>query len=464
MRQMRGKERGARGWAQGARSKEQGAGGRGLGVSLRLLGRGRVVLALLLALLLVACSNQAPTPTAPANATADQAPKTNATTPTPAATATPGVELTEGRIVLWHSWSEADGDALAAILTSFKQSYPKLKVDTLFVDYNDLPQSYAEAVKANGGPDLILASNAWLGDMVKANVVQPLDDLLPSEDLAAYWPATLDNLRWQGKLYGIPTNFELVSLYYNRGLVSSDKLPTKIADLLALARDNPRQGIGLYASLYHLYWALPAFGVQLLDENGKAQLDHNNGAVAFLQWLVDTKKQPGSFVDPDYSMLMDRFKKGEYAFFVDGPWSLDELHNAMGDRLGVTALPAGPAGPARPWLTADGIFINPHSKQEQQQRALFFAKYLTSAANGEVLAKTARRLPANRAAQIQDDSLLQSFMQQAATAESLPSIPEMQEVWGYGGDMLLKAIHDEDDLTKVVTETTTLINEANGKK
>lgn len=439
MGQMRGEGRGAQGKKQG-------------------------LLMLLLMLLLVACNSQAPAPTAQVKATADQAPQTNATTPTPVATATPGVELTQGHIVLWHSWSEADGDALTAILANIKQSYPNLKVDTLFVAYNDLPQSYAEAVKANGGPDLILASNAWLGDMVKAQVVQPLDDLLSTEDEDAYWPATLDNLRWQGKLYGIPTNFELVSLFYNRALIAPDKLPTKTDDLLALARNNPRQGIGLYASLYHLYWGLPAYGAQLLDKNGKVALDRSNGAAGFLQWLADTQKQKGSFVDPDYSMLMDRFKKGEYAFFVDGPWSLDELHNALGDNLGVTQLPAGPGGPARPWLTADGIFINPHSKRAQQQRALLLAKQLTNVANGEVLAKTARRLSANRSAQIKDDPLLQGFMQQAATAESLPSVPEMQEVWGYGGDMLLKTINGADNLQKVVLETTTLINEANGKK
>ncbi len=421
---------------------------------------GSVVVTLLLSSLLMACSQTTPTPQP--TVTVNPAVTPDSATAVPAGTATPAINLT-GHIVLWHSWSEADGDALAAILTSFHQAYPDLKVDTLFVAYDDLPQSYTEAVTAGSGPDLILTSNLWLGEMVKAKVVQPLDSLVPAKDLDVYWPATLDSLRWEGKLYGLPTNFELVSLFYNQALIAPDKLPTTTADLLARAREDKRQGVGLYASLYQLSWGLPAYGAQLLGDDGKVVLDRNGGAADFLQWLADAKKIPGTFVDSDYGMLLDRFKKGEFAFFVDGPWSINELRNALGDKLAVTALPSGPSGPARPWLNADGVFINPSSTPDQQQRALFFAKYLTNAANGQALAKLAHRLPANQSAQTGDDPLLKAFMQQAATAQSMPTRPEMEKIWGYGGDMLLKAVNGVDDPKKIIVQTTTLINEANGK-
>ncbi|MCX6046169.1 MAG: extracellular solute-binding protein [Chloroflexi bacterium] len=419
-----------------------------------------VVVTLLLSSLLMACSQATPTP--PPTATVDLAVTPASTPSAPAGTATPAVNLT-GRIVLWHSWSEGDGDALAAILASFHQAYPDLKVDTLFVAYDDLPQSYTESVAAGSGPDLILTSNLWLGEMVKAKVLQPLDSLVAKQDLDGYWPATLDSLRWEGKLYGLPTNFELVSLFYNKDLIAPDKLPTTMADLLERAREDKRQGIGLYASLYQLSWGLPAYGAQLLGDDGKVVLDRNGGAADFLQWLGDAKKIPGTFVDPDYGMLLDRFKKGEFAFFVDGPWSINELRNALGDKLAVTALPSGPSGPARPWLNADGVFINPSSAPDQQQRALFFAKYLTNAASGQALAKLGHRLPANQSAPMGDDPLLKGFMQQAATAQSMPTRPEMEQVWGYGGDMLLKAINGVDDPKKIVVQTATLINEANNK-
>lgn len=434
---------------------------------------------LLIGMLATACNNATPTPLpttapttapAPAEGTAQPAAESAdaadaagqaASTPTVVLPPTPAQPVA-GKIVFWHSWAGADGDALAAMLLALQEAYPNLQVDTLFVAYNDLPQSYAEAVQAGGGPDLVLTSNWWLGDMVAAEVVQPLDDLLPAETLSNYWPATLDSLRWEGKLYGLPTNFELISLFYNRALIDEDQLPTTTEELLTLAQANPQQGIGLYATLYHLYWGFPAYGAQLFDDNGQVILDRGTGAADFLTWLDALNAVNGSFVDEDYSMLLDRFKKGEYAFLVDGPWSIADLQGALGDNLAITQLPAGPVGPAQPWISADGLFINPSVTPEQQRLALVAAQHFTSAESGLRLAERAQRLPANRTVQI-NDPLLQGFMQQATAAQALPMIPEMEEVWGYGGDLLLRILAGEEAPAQVVVETSTLINEANGK-
>ena len=78
-------------------------------------------------------------------------------------TATPTSQPLSGRITLWHSWAEGDGDALTAILSAYQQANPGVTVDTLSVAYADLPQAYADAVAGGGGPDLLLAPNWWLG-------------------------------------------------------------------------------------------------------------------------------------------------------------------------------------------------------------------------------------------------------------------------------------------------------------
>jgi arabinogalactan oligomer/maltooligosaccharide transport system substrate-binding protein len=383
---------------------------------------------------------------------------TGATTPEP--TPTPALA---GRITVWHSWAEADGDALAQILAAFQQTHPQVTVDTLFVSYTDLMQSYADAVRAGSGPDLLLGSSWWLGDIVGAGVVQPLDDLVTPEELATYWPAAVDNLRWDGALYALPTHVELVSLFYNRALVTPEELPTTVEALTALAGQGGRQGSGLYASLYHLAWGFAGYGAALFDEGGRIRLDQSSGAADFLAWLAALGQTPGTFVDEDYGMIRERFKKQEFAFFVDGPWAIGELRVALGADLGVTLLPAGPLGPGQPWLSADGVFLNPQISAEQQTLALAFARAITGAEAGGILARVAGRLPAHSAATIGDDALLQGFLEQAASAQPLPNRPEMETVWGYGGDMLLKVLKAGADPQQVVAETATLINEANGK-
>jgi arabinogalactan oligomer/maltooligosaccharide transport system substrate-binding protein len=395
---------------------------------------------------------------AAAGTAADAANAAAAPAPTPTPTPPP-----QGRIVLWHSWGRGDADALGQILGSFAAQYPQVTVDTLFVADADLPKAYADAVLAGSGPDLVLAPTWWLSDFVQLGVVQPLDMLVDAPALDSYWPAALDNLRSGGQLYGLPTNFELVGLFANTSLTGGNPPPATTADLLAQAQAAPTQGAGLYDSLYHLYWGLPAYGGQLFDANGAVVIDQGGDAAGYLAWLRQLSQTPGSYVDTDYGMLLDRFKKGEFAYFVDGPWAIDELSAALGQNLAVLPLPAGPNGPAAPWLYTNGVLLNPRSTPEQQALALLFARHLTSAESGSLLANVARRLPANRDAAIGDNPLLQGFMNQAATAQAMPNTPEMEAVWGYLGDMLIKVVDGGADPAATVRETAALINEANNK-
>ncbi|MBP7963320.1 MAG: extracellular solute-binding protein [Caldilineaceae bacterium] len=424
-------------------------------------------LTLLLALAMTACGGDdpAPTPTPPPTATLapDQPTPTLEPTVIPSPTPTPGPEGMTGKLVIWHSWSQADGDALAQMLTAAQAAYPTLQIDTLFVAIDNVPQAYADAVLAGGGPDLLLAPDWWTPDLISAGVLAPLDNYVTQTDRESYWPATLNSLTENGSLYGLPTNYELVSLYVNKSLLADTPLPATTDDLLTLAAQNPALGIGLYANLFHLSWGIPAYGGALFDADNRAILDQTPGTADYLGWLQQAAATPGIFVEQDYGALIDRFKKGEFAFFVDGPWSAAELRQALGDSLTVAPLPAGPAGPAQPWLGVDAIFVNPTVSQAQQWQAVTLARFLTDAQNGGILAQVAGRLPANRNAIIGDDPVRQGFVAQAATAQPLPLAPEMQAVWGYGGDMLLKVVTGGADPTQVVAETTTLINEANGK-
>ena len=379
----------------------------------------------------------------------------------PTATAIP--TPLSGRIVLWHSWAGPEGDALAEMLASFQAANSGVVVDTLYVAYPDLAQSYADAVRAGSGPDIVLAPSWWLGDWVNAGAVRALDDLVDEAELAAYWPAAVSNLRWDSSLYALPISFETVSLFVNAALINPEDAPATTEAMLAQAQEAPTLGVGLYNTLYHLYWGIPAYGGALFDADGRAALANQGDVAGYLAWLQQIRATPGSYVDPDYGMLKDRFKKGEFAYFVDGPWAIAELTEALGDTLNVAALPAGPDGPAGSWLHADGVFFNPTVAPEQVDLALAFARHVTSAESGSTLARVGRKLPANQAANLGANALLQGFMRQAATAQPMPTIPGMQSAWAYAGDMFVKAVDGGADPADTVRETAALIDEANNQ-
>jgi arabinogalactan oligomer / maltooligosaccharide transport system substrate-binding protein len=391
------------------------------------------------------------------------APAQTATSSTPATVApTPTPEPITGTIEIWHSWALKEGDALAEILAAFSATYPGIQVETLFVANSDLLQSYADAVISGGGPDILIAPNWWLGGMADAGVVAPLTPE-SRQELDRFWPAAAESMHWQDDYYGLPIHVTVVALFYNRALLGETPLPQTATELLNLASTSPELGIGLYANLYHLFWGFPAFGSTLFNEAGKVILDQDNGAADYLTWLVQLDQTPGAFVDTDYGMLLDRFKKQEFAFLVDGPWSIDDLRGALGANLGAAVLPAGPAGPARPWLYADAIYFNPNSPAVRAGLAHLFAHFAVSPESGTALANTASLLPANRFTRPVEDPVSQAFMRQAASAQAMPLRREMNHVWGYGGDMIIKAINTVDSPSAIVAETVSLINEANAR-
>lgn len=433
-------------------------------------GKTLLVLLSICILLLAACNRDEPTPTptpisqeVDGSASTPVAAATDAVEPTPAATVAPTPTPLAGRITLWHSWAQAEGDALAALLEQLKTAHPNIQVDTLFVAPDELVSSYAAAVTAGSGPDLILAPNWWLGNLVGINAILNLDTYVGGNLDASYWPSAVASMRYQGSLYGFPLTYSTVALYANSALVPAEGIPADTNALFTAATANPASGLGLYATLYHTSWGFPAYGAQLLDEQQRAIFDQHPGSAEFLTWLNTLNNTPGSYVSSDYGMLMDRFKKGEFAYIVDGPWALADLRNTFGDALTVAPLPAGPAGPAKPWLYSDGLFVNPTISPEQQTIALNVALFFSSDQAGSTLASVGNLLPAARNADLSGSPLLQGFAQQAENTIAMPISPAMNDIWTYGSDMIIKSITGVAEPASIVAETATLINEATGQ-
>lgn len=424
---------------------------------------------LLISVLLAACNEtqqedgQVTDPNAPATEQGvTQNPQANTDSnpaqPQPAPTPVPP----SGELTVWHSWAQRDGDALERILQDFRQRYPGIRVETLFVSQNDLLQSYAQAVSDGGGPDIVLAPNWWLDELKTLGVISSLEDPNFAAATASVLPAATDNLRIDGRLYGMPITYEIVAMFYNKSLVPESSLPTTLTQMVEMASLDPAYGVGLYASPFHLSWGFEAFGARIFDDAGHSMLADSPGSAQFLRLLTQLNELQGSFVDSDYGMLLERFKQGEYAFFVDGPWAIADLEQALSDNLGVTVLPAGPAGSARPWLYADAAYVNPNMSSSDTVLAALFIEHLTGGGSGTYLADIAQRLPVSPNARIAPDSLLSGFATQATDAIGMPHGAEMDAFWRYGSDMFLKILSGAYDVQSVVDETAALINDATG--
>lgn len=358
-----------------------------------------------------------------------------------------------GRIGVRHSFREADAAVLDQIRRNFMQLCPQATIDLMPADPDPTFRylQYRDEVAQRTGPDLLIDSTnlELFSLMVGDELLRDISDLVAPEFLQRYVPRAQEAMRYKGNLYGLPLSMELMALYYKSDLVSEP--PSTLDDLLKQA--DPKQQVALPLAFEQIYWGVPAFGGQLLDEKNRLIL-HQGGFIEWLLWLREARKQSGVVLSNDPDELRALFVEGDAAYLAGENKLLTQLQDALGpERVGVTPLPAGARGPAGPILTVEGVMLNPTSNQEQAALAFEFAKYLTSAQSQQLLLSQTKRVPANVNVTLgvtTDDLAIAAFLEQAKTATVPPNVREIDALWQQAAYLNI------DDL---ITRETNLVEE-----
>ena len=120
------------------------------------------------------------------------------------------------------------------------------------------------------------------------------------------------------------------------------------------------------------------------------------------------------------------FTEGKAAAITNGNWAMGDYKAALGDKLGVAPLPAGPAGPATPFLGVDGFYFNPNS--QNKEAALEVALYLTGKMAQETMMNEAGHVPANTTVEV-TDPLIQGLLDAFANGYVRPQVPQLGLYW-----------------------------------
>ena len=121
--------------------------------------------------------------------------------------------------------------------------------------------------------------------------------------------------------------------------------PATTDELLAAVKDGTiKAGFDAHSS-YHSFGWWAAFGGKLMDDTGKCVADTTGVADAY-KYFQDLQTAGAKWYDK-YDDLASDFKTGKIDLIVDGPWASGGYKDALGDKLAVAPMPAGPAGPSQ---------------------------------------------------------------------------------------------------------------------
>lgn len=261
-------------------------------------------------------------------------------------------------ISYWTPLTGGDGEFFDAMVTEFNRTSQGVVLQNRDVKASSYYPKLAGAIKNGTAPDVVIANQSRLIDLVTDNAILPLDDYIKKAgiDLSDYDAGPLADCRVKGKLYAIPFDVHPLIMYYNKDLFAKagiTKVPETLAELqetasiiqaktgaIGIAADNTSSTYKAY-TLARLFMSfLKEQGVNVLDaRNMKANFNNSAGVKAYqaIYDMVNIWKVTPKGLDYDFSVKY--FKEGNAAMHFNGVWVTGLLEEQKGLNFGAIELP-----------------------------------------------------------------------------------------------------------------------------
>lgn len=250
---------------------------------------------------------------------------------------------TKSKVVFMNQWSsEAFGKQfMEELKAEFESLHPDLELVDLIVPYTELRTQSILRARAGSVPDVGVLDTQWVGDVVEAKALEPLNAYLTKDEIANII-SPLHDRTYGGEIYAVPWFIGPIVLFVNKELVKKagwdpprgprdlDEFKAMIEKVSALKKDqagNPIYGFAVRTDpgvapntgFWFLTW-LWAHGGDLVKEGDSKVIlasDGSRAAIEFYAWMAKNKYTPLGINVYDGRTL---FVQGRAGFLYDGPW------------------------------------------------------------------------------------------------------------------------------------------------
>ena len=258
-------------------------------------------------------------------------------------------------------WMSEQQEGIDAMVDAFNASQKDIEVTVSYMSKSAYFEKLNIGLPAGSAPDIIALNVPSDIDYSKRGFLLDISDLFESGaiDLSRYPEHTIAAHTIDGVLHGVPRDYDSLAVYYNKAIFDAAGEPYPTGDwtwdeFVEVAKRITRADEGIYGTCIAsypnsvVYDMVYSNGGMAFDENGQCVLnsDEAKDALKKLSDVILVEHASPTIEEQAEMSSGNRFLNGMAGMLFNGSWSMASYAEALGDDLGVCALPAMGEKPA----------------------------------------------------------------------------------------------------------------------
>lgn len=337
-----------------------------------------LLVAAMTATMVAGCGNKAASNEAAADSTAsDEAAATEETIGTEAAaedTADSDEEAWSGTLTVWSPQEDQDTGWLAKECDAFKAAHPNWDIT---FNYGVCAEGDAKSTitqDVENSADVYMLANDNIPDLVAANAIAELGGSYLDYVNTTNSDSIVASVTYNDAVVAFPFTSNTWFMYYDKSVFSDDDIKS-FDTMLEKGKVSFPLSNSWYIQAFYVANGCTLFG-DGTDEAAGVDFSGDKAATV-TKYLVDLCKNPNFINDADGAGIAG-LRDGSVNAIFSGTWDAKSVKEALGDNMGVAALPTvnigGTEGQMKSFVGSKAIGVNPNA--ENMQVAMSLAAFL----------------------------------------------------------------------------------------
>lgn len=263
----------------------------------------------------------------------------------PAATTTADGEL-EGDIKFWHSFTQGPRlETIQKAADEFMEENPKVNIKIETFSWNDFYTKWTTGLASGNVPDMSTAQVGQVAEMINADALVPLNDLIDEIGRDKFNESALDECTLDGNNYAVPLYSHAMVMWIRKDLLKENNLevPKTWDELYEAAKTLTKDGVyGLsfpcgsndFQATNFLNFYVRSGGGSLLTDDLKANLTSDLAIDGINYWLkVYNDCSPKDSINYDVLDQATLYYQGKTAFDFNSGFQIGGVETNSPDLL-----------------------------------------------------------------------------------------------------------------------------------